>query len=170
MIAEQARISQGLLYNYYASKDALLQEIFERSMEEVRDSLEQASGAATPQRALETLVRSAFETVSRNRAFWQLTYQLRMQPDVLAGLGEDVRLWSEAIRQRIEALLRNAGSSEAAAEARILFATIAGAAQHYVLDPEQYPLDQVAEQIIRRFLPPGVQYTPTMPREQSNEP
>lgn len=153
MIAEDAGISQGLMYNYYPGKQALLRAIFERSMDDVRASLAQASAAATPRQSLERLVRSAFEVVGKNRDFWQLSYQLRMQPEVLAGLGEDVQLWADAIRAQIESLLRTAGSPRAAGEARVLFAAIDGAAQHYVLNPEQYPLDEVAEEIVRCFLP-----------------
>lgn len=153
MIAENAGISQGLMYNYFEGKQALLRAIFERSMEDVRASLGQASAAATPRQSLERLVHSAFEVVGRNRAFWQLSYQLRMQPEVLAGLGDDVQRWAEAIRGQIETLLRKAGSIRAPVEARVLFAAIDGAAQHYVLAPEQYPLDEVAEEIVRCFLP-----------------
>lgn len=153
MIAEEAGISQGLLYNYYGGKQALLRAIFERSMEDVQASFASAARAATPRQALEVLVRSAFEIVRGNRLFWQLSYQLRMQPEALTGLAEDTRLWSNAIRSRIEDLLRNAGAAGAAVKARVLFAAIDGAAQHYVLDPEHYPLDEVSDEIIRCFLP-----------------
>jgi AcrR family transcriptional regulator len=153
MIAVEAGVSQGLMYNYYAGKGALLRAIIERSMGDVQSSLAEASAASATQQGVEMLVRSAFAIVRRNRAFWQLSYQLRMQPDVLADLGQSVGAWADAIRLQIEALLRSAGSADAAVEARVLFAAIDGAAQHYVLDPEHYPLDEVADEIVRRFLP-----------------
>jgi AcrR family transcriptional regulator len=152
MIAEEAGVSQGLMYNYYEGKEALLRAIVERSMDDVQSSLAEASAAHATGQGLEMLVRSAFEIVRRNRTFWQLSYQLRMQPDVLADLGQSVGEWADAIRLQIEELLRSAGSAGAPVEARVLFAAIDGAAQHYVLDPERYPLDEVAEEIIRRFV------------------
>jgi hypothetical protein len=55
--------------------------------------------------------------------------------------------------RQLEELLEAAGSRSASVEARVLFAAIDGAAQHYALDPERYPLEQVAGALERRFAP-----------------
>jgi AcrR family transcriptional regulator len=151
MLAEEAGISQGLLYNYFESKQALLHAIFERSMAQVQEGFVAAATVAEPAQALAALIHSAFATVRDNAAFWRLTYQIRMQPEVVTGLGDQVGAWSEAIRSRIEDLLQGAGTPAAPLRARLLFAAIDGAAQHYVLDPVGYPLDEVAEELIALF-------------------
>ena len=74
-----------------------------------------------------------------------------MQPEVLAGLGEGIQLWTAEIRQTLEAHLREAGHPNPAIEAAILFALIDGVCQHYVLDPAGYPLDAMAEAIVVRY-------------------
>jgi AcrR family transcriptional regulator len=163
MIAEAAGVSQGLLYNYYDGKRGLLRAVFERGLEEVREDLVAATVARSPREGLALLVRSAFETLRANPDFWRLSYQLRMQPDVLADLGDQVGAWAEAIRSQIERLLRAAGAADAPVRARSLFAAIDGAAQHYVLDPERYPLGEVADDLIR-LLVPGVGTSPTRER------
>jgi len=151
MIARDAGISQGLLYNYYDGKEELLRAIFEQSMRDVQESFELAAGGTTPGEQIERLVRSAFSIVRENLSFWRLTYQLRMQPGVLEGLNYEVRVWSEEIRFQLEELLRAAGAASPAVEARVLFASIDGAAQHYALDPDHYPIEEVATALIRRF-------------------
>jgi AcrR family transcriptional regulator len=151
MIARDAGISQGLLYNYYDGKEELLRAIFEQSMRDVQESFELAAGGTTPGEQIERLVRSAFSIVRENLSFWRLTYQLRMQPGVLEGLNDEVRVWSEEIRFQLEELLRAAGAASPAVEARVLFASIDGAAQHYALDPDHYPIEEVATALIRRF-------------------
>ena len=155
MIAERAGVAQGLLYNYFEGKDALLRAIFEQSMADVQESFEVAESDADPAARLERLVRAALEIVDRNQAFWRLSYQIRMQPEVLASLGEDVVGWTEATRAHLEALLREAGAARPEVESRVLFAAIDGAAQHYVLDPENYPVDEVCREIVARFTPAG---------------
>jgi AcrR family transcriptional regulator len=164
MIAEEAGISQGLLYNYYDGKGALLRAIFERSMEEVRADLDVA-GAGSPEEGLALLIRSAFDTLRANPDFWRLSYGVRMQPEVLADLGAEVAAWSHAIVDRIEALLRQAGAGDPGARARVVFAAIDGAAQHWVLDPDGYPLDRVAEEMIR-LLPLAASPSPRPPTEE----
>jgi AcrR family transcriptional regulator len=151
MIAERAGVAQGLLYNYFAGKDALLRAIFERSMADVWDSFSVAAAGAAPADRLERLVRAALEIVGRHRSFWRLSYQVRMQPEVLASLGEEVLGWAAAIRARLATLLQEAGSTRPEIEARVLFAAIDGAAQHFVLDPEGYPVDEVCREIVARF-------------------
>lgn len=153
-IAESAGVSQGLLYNYFEGKAGLLRAIFERGSVEVRGTLE-AAEAARPSEALAVLVRAAFDAVRRNREFWKLTYQLRMQPDVMADVGPEIVARAGRIRRRIEELLERAGIENAGVRATLLFAAVDGTAQHYVLDPDRYPLDAVASELIERLGAPG---------------
>lgn len=198
-IAARGGISQGLLYNYFDGKDALLRALFERNMADVAASFATAraagaSGSAVPANrrgpadltdpadpadpadrsdaangsgaaGVEALVRAAFTIVREHRAFWQLSYQLRMQPAVQASLGDGLQRWTTAILSELDALLdADAAAAPAPApapgpgpapsiRARALFAAIDGAAQHYVLDPDAYPVAAVAAEIARRFAP-----------------
>lgn len=74
-----------------------------------------------------------------------------MQPAVLEGLGEDVQSWSDAIRLQLQRLLEGTGHGAAELEARLLFAAIDGAAQHYAMNPEEYPLDEVGAALVQRY-------------------
>lgn len=153
MIATEAGVSQGLLYNYFEGKDALLGAIFERSRADVLVSFERAraGGEAVGEERLRRLIEAAFDIVRENQAFWRLSYQLRMQPEVLAGLGKDAHGWTKAILRELEEVLGELGSADSAAEALVLFAAIDGAAQHFVMDPDGYPLATVTAALTRRF-------------------
>jgi AcrR family transcriptional regulator len=153
MIAREAGVSQALLYNWYDGKEALLRAIFERSRAEVRAALKVALGAPTARQGLEVLVKSALRIVREEEDVWRLSYQLRLQPDVLADLGGEIGLWSDVIVPHAVRLFGGTASARAQAEAHVLFAALDGAAQHYVSDPEHYPLDDVADALIRRFAP-----------------
>jgi len=151
MIAAAAGISQGLLYNYFAGKDALLAAIFEASMDDVRASFAAAEEEADPRRRIAGLVRGSVAVVRGNLAFWRLSYALRMQAGVMEGLGARTPEWTAAILATLERYLREAGVDDPGLEAAVLFATIDGVSQHYALDPGRYPLDAVAERIIGRY-------------------
>jgi AcrR family transcriptional regulator len=151
-IAESAGISQGLIYNYFRSKDELLRAIFEQSMADVRQSFATAERAAPGGRTA-ALIRSAFELLERNRRFWRISYGVRMQPGVLAELGEGLHRWTQEIDQKLQGYLREDGFEEPALEGAILFALIDGVSQHYVLDPGRYPLDAVVQRLVARYQP-----------------
>jgi AcrR family transcriptional regulator len=150
-IARAAGISQGLLYNYFESKDALLRALFEASMEDVGASFAAADAEPDPTRRIERLVRGAFEIVRQNQAFWRLSYGVRMQAAVLEGIGGAIPAWTATIHQTLERYLRDAGVPDAAVEAAILFALIDGVSQHYVLAPDRYPIAEVADRIVARY-------------------
>lgn len=152
MIAQAAGVAQGLLYNYFAGKEGLLRAIFEQSMADVRESFGAAEQAERPEQRIELLIRAAFATIRRNVAFWRLSYGVRMQASVLASLGGSLTAWADTIRQTFEGYFREVGAPDPAVEAAILFALIDGVCQHYVLDPQHYPLERVEQHLIQRYV------------------
>jgi AcrR family transcriptional regulator len=152
-IAREAGVAQGLLYHYFESKEQLIQAIFAETMAQVQESF--AAGnyqtGGTAEERLERIIRRSFALVRANRDFWRLTYALRFQTAVLAGLAPLMSGWITEIRETFAALFTEMGISDAATLALLLFAQIDGVSQHYVLEPETYPLDSAQEEIIRRF-------------------
>src|SRR5215207_5077890 len=151
MVAAEASVSPGLMYNYFGSKDDLLRAIFERGMRDVQESFARGDEGGGPREKLERLIRSSFEIVRDNMEFWRLSYSLRTQPAASSGIAGYVRESSEAIRRRLECYLAEAGVKNPDVEARILFALIDGIAQHYVLDPVRYPLKKVVSAMVERY-------------------
>jgi len=154
-IAKAAGVSPSLLYNYFDGKETLLGAIFLESVAQVQASLEAAAGGAGRPERVEHLVRGAFTAVRERLPFWRVLYRLRGEPEVIAGLGEHLRVWTDSVRDSIEALLQDSGSANPRLEALALFGAIDGVAQHFALDPESYPLDEVADALVRRFAPAG---------------
>ena len=150
-IADAAGVSAGLLYYHFASKTAVLQAIFEQSLADVQATFAAADGEADPVDRLPALLRSAGEIVPRHRNFWAVWYGLRMQSDVLKSLGPSVMEFSAAIARTLEGYLRDIHHPEPAIEAQLLFAQIDGMCQHYVLNPQHYPLDRMIERLIERY-------------------
>lgn len=151
MIAREAGVSQGLLYNYFDSKDDLLHALFARSMADVQDSFAGVDDATDPAESLERLIRQSFEIMRQHQAFWRLLYSLRMQPAVLAGLRDDTAQWIASINQTLVAQFVALGDPNPSIRAATLFALIDGVSQHYTLDPEHYPLSEITDEIVATY-------------------
>ena len=153
MIADEAGISQGLIYAHFASKEELLAAIFEQGMRDVEDSFAAGAAAADPHERLERYVRGTFDILRRNLDFWRLSYAVRTQPSVLTLLGDRVEEWTAGIRRTLERFLRAIGAPHPRVEAEVLFALVDGVSQHYALAPDSYPLERVVDRIVEIYRP-----------------
>ena len=153
-IAEEAGVAQGLLYNYFRSKDDLLREVFRAGARDVAEALGAGAAAGTPAEQLERVIRRSFEIVRERRDFWLLSYMLRFQPRTAEWLGDELMAWAAAVRGQLAVLLRKVGHRDSAALSRVLFAAIDGLAQHYALNADTFPLDTTVDCLVRHFCQP----------------
>ena len=153
-IAEDAGVAHGLLYHYFPSKQALLETLFEESMTDVRASFLAADAEPDPRQRIGALLRASADIVRDHREFWTLSYGVRMQRDVRAGLGPSLAAWTHGIVATLARYLRDAGFPQPEMEAALLFAQIDGLLQHYVLNPRTYPLDALIEALVDRYAQP----------------
>jgi AcrR family transcriptional regulator len=150
-IVKAAGVSAGLLYYHFADKHSLLRAIFERSLADVGTTFAAADQQKNSKDRFPALLKSIGVTIRRHREFWRVSYGLRMQPDVLKNLAPMIAESSAAIVASLERYLSDIGWPEPDIEARLLFAQIDGMCQHYVLDPEHYPLDRMIKRLIERY-------------------
>ena len=80
-IARHAGISKGLMYNYFKSKEELLEEIISRSMGEISHYFDPDKDGYLSEEEFELFVRKYFLIVRNNLSFWRLYYQLLQQKD-----------------------------------------------------------------------------------------
>jgi AcrR family transcriptional regulator len=154
-IADAADVSLGLAYNYFSGKEDLLRAVVEDGIEQVRATLDELDGSAPPDERLRRFVHASLGAVRRHRAFWQVLYGLRQQPDAVEALRAELGALHDEVHARLRGLFAALGAEAPDVSARLLFAALDGVGQHYVRAPESYPLDAVAQQMVDRFRPPS---------------
>ncbi|MDR2474815.1 MAG: TetR/AcrR family transcriptional regulator [Bacteroidales bacterium] len=108
-VAEKANISKGLMYNYFESKEALLNAIVEWVRNEVRELLDpDHDGAISNEEALEFFDRF-FSMLKRRPNLMMAHFQLITQPDVLRYLRKecDGKQDDKYMQMLLEFLARN---------------------------------------------------------------
>lgn len=154
-IADAAGVSLGLAYNYFEGKEDLLQTLVRTGIRQVRGSLAELDAAGAAAERLRAFVRASLHAVRDHREVWRLLYSLRHQPAALDAVRDEVDALHDTIHARLRSLCDALDSDAPALDARLLFACIDGAGQHYVRRPEAYPLDDVAARIANRFRAPA---------------
>lgn len=149
-IAAEAGVAPGLLYHYFESKEAVLQALFERSGGLVLHAFARVAAVDDPAERFAALVRVSAEIVREHQDFWRVSYGVRFQHAVVAGLADGIAAQSRVFLGLFTGLLTELGRPEPEVEAALLIATLDGVFQHFVLDPEGYPLDAALDLLIHQ--------------------
>jgi AcrR family transcriptional regulator len=143
MIAKRAGISQGLMYNYFKSKDELLQAIFQQGWIDVQASFQFQTLKGEEQSSLFDFIQYACRLVLQYQNFWRLVHNLRSQPAAIKHIGDGIQQFEGMILAELEKFCKASASPNPRAEARLLFALVDGISTHLVRQPDIYPLDDV---------------------------
>ncbi len=83
MIAKKAGISKGLLYNYFESKEQLLNEILESGLTEIWELLDPDKDGDLSAEELKNFIHIVFRLMRDKRDYWLVYFGLLMQPKVM---------------------------------------------------------------------------------------
>ncbi len=149
MLANEAEISQGLLYNYFEGKQGLLIAIMRQGMTNANKAFENVTHTDPPLKQLADLMRGIYMELVQEVDFWRVFYSLRNLPAFEEILGEEIMHATLALKQVFQALYENAGAQDAELRAYLLYAMVEGLIQQYLLFGKDYPLDAVVEKAIQ---------------------
>jgi AcrR family transcriptional regulator len=149
MIAQHAGVSQGLLYNYFESKEHLLQEIMALGMGYIANRFEVIPQEDPPMQQLETLLRELSVELQTQAAFWRVFYSLRYLPAFHTLLGGEIIRHTNLLRGHFAECFAGAGASDPELRAWALYAMLEGIIQQYLLFGEDYPLQAVVDEAVR---------------------
>jgi AcrR family transcriptional regulator len=82
MIAKEAGISKGLLYNYFDSKEALLQTIMDEITVDVMNMMNPDHDDEITSKEMEDFFSLIFSMMKKNNEHWKLYFQISLQKDV----------------------------------------------------------------------------------------
>lgn len=152
-IAQRSRISKGLIYNYFASKEELLEAVIRQFSTIFEGLVEQLSAKSAYRKKLRTFIKLSFSPQFMDNDYLKLYTSLMMQPRLLEKFS---RVLSEIMQQYVQLLsevFKQAGYSQPHLEARVMLATLDGIALHYWVEGKPYPLEKVKKQLLKRYCP-----------------
>lgn len=152
-IAQAAGISKGLMYNYYEGKEALLKAILQKGFDLGESMISEGREMATggPEEVLRFIVEVSFAEVVRNPEYWKLLTSLAFQDEVMKAVAPEVEVQKQKhIGMGVE-LFRQLGYPNPLEHALLLGACLDGVLMHYILSPDDYPLEPVKQLLINTF-------------------
>lgn len=169
-IVEEAGIAKGLLYNYFKSKEHLLEEVIIegfRSCLPPLDDLETRD--KTPQNIFRKMLETMRDSFKTNTEFWQLYTRMFIQISQNKRVEEIFLKYSQTFFGQLHELVSDLDKRNTEIETWKLAAQLDGVLLHFVLLQEMspankkeifkpgekswpsYPLDEVIESIIQQY-------------------
>ena len=150
LIAKTAGVSQGLLFNFFASKEEVLKEIAVVGFRQIQLTTEVYKEESDPRKAIELHINNVINELQANTRFWRMVHIVRLQEDVLKTIGP---LASEIVEESIKLFTKafaTMGREHPEQEALLLFAQIDGLVALYLFN-NSLPLETLAQVLINRY-------------------
>ncbi|HHJ50993.1 MAG TPA: TetR/AcrR family transcriptional regulator [Phaeodactylibacter sp.] len=153
-IAREAGVSKGLIYNYFDSKQSLLLAIIREGIELLRH-LECSiyDSGAPPKAVLTHLLEAVFQAATEQPDYWRLYTLMLLKGNTFELVQQPLHDFMNESLQRMAGLFKQLSVKNPNLEARFLAATLDGVLLHYLFTPKDYPLQQMQEHLLKRFLP-----------------
>jgi len=147
-IALKAKISKGLSYNYFNSKNDILEEIIDEGFNEIFNVwYPQGDGTLTEEEFI-SLIEESFDILKTKRRYWKLFYALMLQP----GISENfINKYMEIIvpmNAMLKEYIAKKGSTDPEGDLIVINSMLDGAFLNAIVAPEIFPIDHVKKKII----------------------
>lgn len=150
-IAKQAKISKGLLYNYFKSKEDLLIAILDHGIEQMHSLFDQNKDGVLESHELRFFIEEMFAMLKAHRPHWKLFFQMSFQSSVFGYMNSRLEKVIKSIHELTIDYFRRVGFENPEGEALIFGAALDGAAFDYVLKPDLFPIDVLKDTLIKKY-------------------
>lgn len=151
-IASKAKISKGLTYNYFKSKNQILDELMEHGFNEIYDNLDINKDGILTEDEFIFFIHENFRLVRENLQHWKLFFSLLLQPKVSAKFSEAYKEKAEPIFNMFFQFIVSSGSNDPEQDLMALSAMIEGAFLYVVAAPEVFPIEKMEKAVIKNCL------------------
>lgn len=149
-IAGRAKVSKGLIYHYFDSKEHILKGVFAR-MKEDGDRLYDGIESLGPEAFLERMIDVSIKYVIHQTKTFRLMIALTVQLEVMKGLRQEI----EAVRNEwllwLAEVFRSLNYEHPEAEAYLFSAMLDGVGIGYIVMAPDYPIGEIKALIMKRY-------------------
>ena len=151
-IAKKAQISKGLIYNYFKSKEDLLNAIFNDGYISKMHILNELKEKPIGKEEMISLLNDTFRLIDENRDYWKLYYMLMLQPKVMAIFEDQVKNEGQEFFNHMTKYFEAIGEEDPAATNMAFLAALDGVGLTYLISPLHFPLESMKKILISKFL------------------
>jgi AcrR family transcriptional regulator len=150
-IASSAKISKGLIYNYFKSKEEILSKIVDMGIDKIFENFNPNEDGHLEVKDMQNYIDTIFKSLQENLEFWKFYYQISVQADAQHILQAKMENIMSSMMLTMVKYFHEQGFKDPETEALIFSASLDGIALYYVIQPELIPLNKIKENLIQKY-------------------
>lgn len=150
-VAKRAKISKGLIYNYFDSKEEILISLVTDVFTEVMDHIDLNPSIDLDRNGFINVIEKSVDEVVKNPQRWKLYMSLSFQPDVTPILMEQMMPKIQPFMVQLTNYFVGKGHEDPMTMMRYYSAALDGVQMHILMDPENFPVEKVKQLMIDQF-------------------
>lgn len=147
-ITRKAGISKGLVYNYFESKEKMLQSIIQTGYDAAYSNLDLNGDHSLAKEEFVHFLRITFQSVRENPKFWKLYSALVLQPGIQDMVNAEYRGKAQEIQKLFFDFVKTSGSISPENDLIAISSLIKGAHLILITAPNFFPTGQFEDTII----------------------
>jgi AcrR family transcriptional regulator len=151
-IAADAGIAIGLVYNYFESKEDLLDQIMKEALADFNHLLEIHGGTAFANNNLHDFIDTVFDMIKDKIDSWRLIISIMLQPEVAEIGRRNMGSFSNHMFEFSEAYFQKKGDENPEKKARVLDELFHAVSLSYILSGDEEALELIKNELIKKFI------------------
>lgn len=150
-VAKRAKISKGLIYNYFKSKEEILISLVKDVFDEVMEHLHLDPKVELDKAGFIKVIEKSVDEVVKNPQRWKLYMSLSFQPDVTPILMQEMMPKIQPFMVQMTNYFVSKGHEDPMTVMRYYSAVLDGVQMHVLMDPKNFPVEKVKQMMIDQF-------------------
>lgn len=151
-IAEEANVSKGLLYNYFEGKEEVLKFLLSSLFEKIVKSMQLDISAKLTEEIFIKHINNTFILIENDRPLWRLYFSMITQKEVTEIAKSELLPKVTPFITEMLNFFESKGHKNPMVIFRYFSSTMDGAKMQWLYDPENYPLEDIKQLIIKQFI------------------
>jgi len=150
-IAKKAKISKGLMYNYFASKEKLLDAIIQEGFNSLAELKYEGKQGVDPEKQLEEFIDAILDNLYSNFSYWQLYLALLIHPEIQKKFEKKMQQFRDEFIKTVASLFRKLKVKNPELEAFLLGTFFDGLVLNFIVAEDLFPVKKIKEALISKY-------------------
>jgi AcrR family transcriptional regulator len=151
-IAKTARISKGLMYNYFKSKDEVLNELMIGMMDALMcEYMPLKPDKKFTKDDIINFITVGIDLVLQKPHYWKLYFSVFVQPEVMVKVFDKMMKMGQPYLVAMIEYFKEKGVENPEVMMRYFSAVMDGIQFHCMIDPKTFPAEEVKKLLIKQF-------------------